>query len=372
MRIHLLEPYRSALIARCVRESLIAVVPPDAEVASAAIRTCGTPTLIDETLQLLVLSSQASMVFTDVGSVPQERGMPHMKLSGLENLGIVDVVRDYPSDIAEAEKARWRDLRDLNELWKLEIDEIDALSPLILAQLEARGKPIHWSLFRLLRAVRLGEHSAVSVIASVIPVNLREAASSILRLQPRLMHEFDLPILMTLQQLRLTTSVARRDGSRIAGAGVDPALKVENVANATRAVWGLVVEELIGEEINFPVPASLRDVISLRSQQEIVDFREFLVPFLDSVLAGQATAMLDLRKNIRSCVKAFKRFPRTQRLARWVAYASLTAGGVEAATGLIGISIGTSLLALGLEALAKQWATQSSWLYLAKAPGRIP
>ena len=35
-------------------------------------------------------------------------------LSGVEHLGVVQLVSDYPADIADVEKSRWRDIRDLD------------------------------------------------------------------------------------------------------------------------------------------------------------------------------------------------------------------------------------------------------------------
>ena len=365
MKIHLMEPFRSAFVARCVKESLIQVVPPEFAAESPAIKKCGNPKLMREVLQLGVLASDVSMVWTEGGSVPKERGLPYMKVSGLENLGVVDLIGDYPPEIAATEKERWKNLGNLDELWKLEREEIDTFSPLILSQMEERGKPIHWALFRLLRAVRLGEDRAIPVILSAVPQYLSREAKSILDIEPRLMHEYELPIFMTLQELRLTTATAIKNGSRIAGAALEEKSQVDHVAKSSNQIWGLVVEELIGDHIEFPVPESIRDVIDLRNRSEIVDFRNFLNPFLDAVLAGNEKAAVRLRKSIRSCIKAFKRLPKTQRLARWTGYASLAVGAVEAATGLIGVSIGTGIVSIGLEKLAKKWKTQSSWLYLA-------
>lgn len=55
----------------------------------------------------------------------------------------------------------------------------------------------------------------------------------------------------------------------------------------------------------------------------------------------------------------------TKRLGKWTGYASLGVGAVEAATGLLGLSMGTGVVAFGLEALAKKWKSKSSWLWLA-------
>lgn len=364
MKIHLMEPYRSAFVAQCVKESLIDTVPPDAASLSSAISKCGTPNLRNDVLQLAVLASDISMVWAEVGSVPKERGLPYMRLSGIENLGVVKLIGEYPPEIATIEKTRWKNLCNYDELWKLEKEEIDTFSSLILSQMEARGKPVHWSLFRLLRAVRLGEIKAIPIILSAIPSHLTNEAKGILSIEPNLLHEYELPIIMTLQELRLTTATAIKDGARIAGASLERTNQGIDAARTSNQMYGLVLEELIGENITFPIPSSIRDVIVLRNRSEIDDFRSFLNPFLDAVIAGDEQSFLHLRKSIRDCVKAFKRFPMTRRLASWTGYASLGLGAIEAATGLSGVSIGTGVVAIGLERLANKWKNQSSWLYL--------
>lgn len=369
-RVHLLEPYRSAIVARSLQEGLIECVPPSAVAESMAVAKCGTAELISEALQLAVLASHVSMVWTEVGSVAKERGLSHMKLSGLQTIGVVDLIAEYPQDVATIELHKWDGLTNLNELWSLERDEIDAFAPLILAQLDARGKPVHWSLFRLLRALRLGEDRAVPVILTAVPPPLRQVAKSMLRIEPRKIHEIELPIIMELQSLRLTNATALKNGARIAGAAPVSEGREPAITGVVGNVWGLVVEELIGEELEFPVPASMHEALVLRNRIEIAEFRDFLMPFLDSVLRGDAGTVQSLRKEIKRSVKAFRRFPITQRIARWTTYAGLTADAIEAITGLMGVGLGIGIVGLGLDGLAKHWMEHGSWVYLAKSNGQ--
>lgn len=365
MKIHLMEPYRSAFIAESIKESLIEVIPAEAASVCQGVKTCGTPKLISETLQLAILASDISMVWTEVGSTPKEQGMPYMKVSGLEHLGVIDLIGDYPTEIALKEKTRWKDLANLNELWSFEKEEIDAFSSIILSQMEKRGKPIHWSLYRLLRAVRLGEDKAIPIILSAVPQYLTKEAKVILELKPRIMHEFELPIIMTLQELRLTLETAYKKGSKIAGTSFERIQQQNLPINQIDHIWGIVVEELVGESIQFPIPNSIKDVINLRNKNEIVDFRSFLNPFVDSVLNSDEESYKRLRRNIKQCIKAFRRFPNTKKLARWTGYASVGIGVIEAAVGFTGVSIGTGLISYGLENLAEKWKNKSSWIYLA-------
>ena len=365
MKIHLMEPYRSAFIAESIKESLIEVIPAEAVSESQGVKKCGTPKLISEALQLAILASDISMVWTEVGSTPKEQGMPYMKVSGIEHLGVINLIGEYPPEIAQKEKTRWKDLANLNELWTFEKEEIDAFSSVILSQLEKRGKPIHWSLYRLLRAVRLGENKAIPIILSSVPHSLAKEAKVILDLEPRIMHEFELPIIMTLQELMLTMETAYKNGAKIAGTSFERIQQQNLAINQIDHIWGIVVEELVGESIHFPVPTSIQDVIKLRNKDEIVDFRNFLNPFVDSVLNTDEESFKRLRKNIKQCIKAFRKFPKTKKLARWTGYASVGIGVIEAAAGFTGVSIGTGLISYGLENLAKKWKNQSSWIYLA-------
>ncbi len=366
-----MEPYRSAFVAKCLQDQLIQVEPIEQTELmmsqNPGMRLCGTPELIGETLQLAVLASGLSMVWADAGSAVKERGLAHMKLSGLDKIGVIHLIGEYPAEIASQEESRWVGYQGLGDLWKLEQEEIDALSPIILTQLEARGKAMHRSLFELLRARRLKEDRAIPFILSTVPDHLRKQADIILKLEPHLDYLYDFPIFMTLQELRLTTATAVKEGARIAGAApcsVDDE-EAKMMGREASQLWGLVVEELIDEKIVFPIPSEIRDVIEMRNRSEISDFRSFLIPFIESLLAGDENTAISLRRDLKSCVKAFRRFPVTKRLGKWTGYASLGVGAVEAATGLLGLSMGTGVVAFGLEALAKKWKSKSSWLWLA-------
>lgn len=370
-RVHLMEPYRSAFIARCAQESLIVSEPPGTLSSSDAIRTCGTPELIRDALQLAVLADDISFVWTEPTGTAKD--LPHLKLAGLEHLGVVTLVGGYPPEVADFEKRRWADAESLNDLWTIERDELDAYSSVILDQLQARGKPIHWSLYRLLRAARLGEHQAIPLILTAVPSHLSVAGNSILTVGPRTLHEYDLPILSSLQEIRMALAAAASSNSRVAGAPLtDRNENSVGLASGGARIWAMVVEELVGQEIHFPVPTGVADVLKLRARTEIVDFRRLVVPFLESIARGDEEAVRRLHREIRQSVAALKRVPGTSRLARWAAYASLAAGVAEAVLaaldiGVVGPSLGEGLLAVGLDRLAERWKTESRWIYLARA-----
>lgn len=366
MHIHLMEPYRSAFVSRCISESLIAVKANGyGQVGdiSDAVTTCGTPELIADALQLAVLAEDLSMVWTKAGSKALEQGLPHMEASGIENLDVIKLVDKYPEEVENEIRSRLQDVRSLNDYWKTEISEIDSFAPLILSQTKARGKPLHWSLFRLLRACRLENYRAVPLIMTVVPPELRSVASTIQAIEPRGMHPLEYPLLSTYQELRLTAATAELESAKIAGAS--PIVTGCEVGEASSELWGLVVEQLAGEGIEFPVPQSIVDVVKLRAKPEIIDFRSFLMAFLDAVLQGNEEGAEDLRRGIRSCLKAFRRYPLTKRLASWTSYASFAAGVVGGLHPVLtASSIGGAVVSYGCSALADKWRQQSSWLWL--------
>jgi len=363
MKLHLLEPYRSAFVSKCVKESLIRSVPEDAYEHSPAFLKCGNEQFISETLQIATLASDLSMVWAKAGEKPVEKGMPYMELSGLENIGVIKLIDNFDKEDFENKSIKWKNLKNLDELWALEEKEIEIYSKIIFEQLAARGKPIDYTLYRLLRASRLHQYNDVELIKTTIPNELREVADDILRIEPRLMHAFELPIFMTLEEIRLTLSTAEKNNFKVIGTTLTDDVKFES-ANKIKTIWAIIVEELLKEEIHFPVPSSLAEVVSLRSRNEIKDFRTYFNQLLDNLVLGNATEFGYIQGKIKDSIKSLKKFPRTKKLAKISTFVALGAGVIEALTGIIGPSIGIGVFAVGLEGIAKKWESNSSWIYL--------
>lgn len=116
--------------------------------------------------------------------------------------------------------------------------------------------------------------------------------------------------------------------------------------------------------MTFPIPQNLREVNKLRHSSEMVSFRDFFSPWMNTIVAGEFDEFEKLKKEIQDCVKAFKRYPKVRKFGHFAGYGSLAAGVVEAASGIIGPSIVAGLVGIGMTQLAKDWEKRSNWLYL--------
>jgi len=367
MKLHLLEPYRSAIIAQAIKEGFIRCVPEEAASQSNALRATGTPELISQTLQLAVLHDDISIVWSEVDNKKrwEELRIAYMTDSGLQNLGALKL-------LPHPDQPGWQDAGDnVRDWWALEKDSTDAYKELILSQLEARGRHIHWAIFRLLRAVRLGEEHAVPLIASVIPPQYERLAQSIIE-NPSQVIDLDFSIMATLDELKAAFSLAETSQCKVGGAALEAEREMGStgLGRSASQIWAIVVDKLVEEEIHFPTPERLSDVLSLRESKEIIDFRNLLFPFIDSFTDGDFELIQKLRKEVASAAKAFRRFPKIRKLGSYVGYASIGIGVIEAVTGLVGPSIGAGLITLGLEGLAKRWEKRGSWLYLSNYSGK--
>ena len=266
MDIHLLEPYRSAFISQCLNESLIVTDPPNYAFLSPGIKATNIPELKEDVLQIAVLANNLSMVFTNVGEEVLKRNLPYMKDSGISDLGVIKLINKFPNE--DFIKQRWSSAKSLNDIWLIEKDELDIHRDLILSQLASRGKPIDLFIFNLLKAFRLSDDTTVKMLLNSVPYDLMKSVDTIVNNPEKSIYEFDMPIIMTLQELFLTHSNATTSGFKIVGAF--PTLK--NEAQAINQIWAILIDKLLETDIDFPVPEKIVDVINLRNRPEIADF----------------------------------------------------------------------------------------------------
>ncbi|MBN2575238.1 MAG: hypothetical protein JXP73_11805 [Deltaproteobacteria bacterium] len=364
MKLHLLEPYRSAFISRCVAEQFIEWVPPEAGDHSPALKKCGNPETVADTLQLAVLASEISMVFTDPGEKARRRGLPYMKLAGIQNLDVVRILQGYPEAVVAAKR---RTFANIGEFWTRYGHDVDSMAPLLLAQMEARGRGFPTVLFDLLKGVRRGDKAALAGLRDAVPRELASDAEIILQLTPETAHEIEPAIVATSHEIGVAEAWAAQDGTQLAGARPLTTPPSVPAGTGVRQLWGLVVQELIKEEIAFPVPERIADVLKLRNRAEVVDFRSFLIPFLDAVFAGDPQSVQRLQKDLKKCVRALRRAAYVRRIAPWMHYGSVPFLHAEhPAFKALGLAL--HLPGPLAEKLAHRWEKAGSWFYLGGRP----
>ena len=361
--LHLLEPYQWALGCQAVSEGLArhegAAANRDATLASAED--------IAITLQLLVLYDRVSISYPAAADDKRlekwrkKHGIAHINMSAVAQTGLVRLL-DPPTELPESLTFRdeWVSMRPI--LLKYE--------DFIVSQLRVRHSPIaHWALYRFMIAIRTGEHLVAELVEPAIPPDLRDWAAIIANHNPpsfEVFRDLDKKVLGTARRVDYAFSMALRGEARVGGsppAFESPATRDEG--RATRKVWRVVVSTLLREQIEFPVPTSLKEVLRMRSLPEIGAFREFVGPFVDALVSGDEHGFNHLKPEVISAVRAIKLLPYAKRALKLIAIAGVPVSIIEAFTGAIGPSIAMGVSAVGLEKLARTWQHQSKWLYLA-------
>ncbi|MBI4892594.1 MAG: hypothetical protein HY821_18360 [Acidobacteria bacterium] len=320
---------------------------------------------IAATLQLLLLDDDVSMLYVPPGIGTRKRQPKgrHVDLASLKSLGILNLI--------EPDKATCERIRGLDgpsEVWRALAPVVRDYEDLILAQLEAVGRPLHWSILRLLVAVRTGNWVLADLVLPSVPADYRDVADLIL-IEPLSMEVFlalDRTVSDCAFQVEHASQLVSRGSMRIAGAGTDSAGRRPNqqVAGSSVQLWKLLVSELLSADIELPVPGKLSDVPRIRNLPEMQAFRSFFNPFLDAVIAGDAGAAVRLQKEIQSALRALRMLPMARAAVNWVTYAAIGIGVAEAFLGFAGPSIVAGLIPIGLQRLARKWEAQTSWVYI--------
>lgn len=105
------------------------------------------------------------------------------------------------------------------------------------------------------------------------------------------------------------------------------------------------IYKIILDEIEFlPRLHSMEDVLRLRGDRRLSDFREVIFEWSKAFHLGDYNQVNKLRKEIRKSNLEFKRLKNYQRIGGWVAYASLPCIGIDLLTGF---PVGQFLTAIG-------------------------
>jgi len=368
MQIHLIEPYKSALILQAINEGLIQWEGSNQLILQRLKKTISNDVLA-QVLQLCVLYDDISIFWAkpDSQAIDQTKkhGLPNANIKGLESLGIVDLL-SVPNDVIESERSKG--FTKISDVWKQNIEDIDLYENFVLSQISATGAFLDWSIYRLIRAYRLENYDALPLIQSVIPHKYKDLEKYFLENpdSSELIANVDFVLISKAIELRYSFDNAINRNSKVAGAPpIHPdAGDIDTSEYSGNILWKIVVETLLGEGIDFPIPSSFKDVLKLRKLTAVQDFRDYLFQFMSSITSVDEQGINTFRREIKTSLKAFKQFPRLHRMAKIVGYASLPIGALEALTGLIGPSLVLGVSALGIEALAQRWKKAGSWLYL--------
>jgi len=294
----LLEPHKTAYACQAEIDGLAHWVGSDLDRPRAPSKE-----QLVETLQLMLLHDNLFVHWPPEYEDNSRRlGVGHFERDGLVSVGIVQ-----PLPIAD----RWRrfDAADhtLAEAWLSVSDFATAHESVILSQLAARGIPLHWTLFRLISAVRRNDHVAAQLILSMVPHQHLDAARAIMadNEDPEFVLHTDLRLIDHIAGIDMALDAAFRRNLRVVGSPFTEHTAgdlVTGVSGASRQIWSVDWNTLADEELELPVPRSLVDVMKLRVLPELVAFRRFMSPFVDALVIGDVDAARRLHGEIRAAV----------------------------------------------------------------------
>lgn len=124
------------------------------------------------------------------------------------------------------------------------------------------------------------------------------------------------------------------------------------------------IYKIILDEINYiPKLHSIEDVMRLKNDKRIADFRDVINEWSIAVNVGDVNQVLKLKKNIRLANSEFKKLANYRKVGGWVTYISLPFIIVDM---LIGIPIGTILTTIGgiTQFQSDQLNKKHQWLLL--------
>lgn len=351
-RFHLIEPYEWAIATQAMREGLGTLE------GTAERRAPATDDHIRTAMQLLVLDEQPSITYSASGDSfddPAVRDrLNHLNLRGLQEFGLVafkDHPQEYVIEGVDAIRKHWQEL----ERFITDYEEF------IIGQLSVSGVEIHWSILRLLTAIRTENRLRITLLESSIPAAEVRTARILMQhaWNPEIILSFDSIVWGVCRNIRTALDIAVAEDRQIIGG--EPALRHQS-DKTTFQLWKVIADRLLKEEIVFPTPESFKDVVRLRALPEIHAFRQFFFPFFRAALLGDGDAIVHLGRELDQVIRCLKLLPVAKGGIKFFTYAAIASEIVQTLKGSIGPSIPLAFVPLGLERIAEKWRAKTSWV----------
>lgn len=365
MKIHLLEPFRSALIKEAVNEKLLTLSHPEFFDQNPAFKTAGTRKNIEKALQLAVLAEELSIVWSDTNEDMKKSGWAYLERSGIESTGVVSLV-DATNRMDEKIKSlnkNYKNVKDTSEMWKVFSEEIERYKHFILSQLMSRGKGVPKDFFNFYKAFMLQDDILMEKFYDEM-TDINKKIFSEFILDSTRIAVLNISTFTSLSEIITSEDICLRDGRKIACGPVGDFYEKEVSIETEQIyrVYSVVLGALMEDDICFPTPLNFREVIKLRNKTEIVDLRTFINTMFSSLSSGNIDEVKFVRKKTRKLLKSFKWHKRMKSISWLTGLVSLPLGFLPGPGGLAGLGLG--ICSLGCSSIAENWEKNSRWLYL--------
>jgi hypothetical protein len=357
--ILLLEPYRSAILAQGIIEGILRS-PVEDMIASPTMRIGGDPVLRRKALRLTLLFDELQLVHHEERGATERlaaRGYQALSVLPLRTIGLVEFAGSAP---AKERLTAFHGIHSLEEWWTAERELIETWEPLILGELLLKGFIPDVSFYHYLKAVRLGQNREATMYTSSHSVRERAQLAMLINPAPGGL-PLDFSVFTALNELLQADDLVKSSGVRVAHHNLHVSEPPVAVTEAAETVLRVVIEELLGFELELPTISSIRQVLALRGNPDVVSFRDQFQPWLDALSRGDDDAERRLRKEVQKAARAFRNASRLERLNDALAFLALPAGFIPGAWG-IGLGTALGITGIGLGRLARRWANGSRWL----------
>lgn len=362
MQLMLLEPYRRALFAMGIEEGLVPI-PKNLDlkqIAESPTPAIGNNKSLQQNLcQLLILYDQVSIIHYETlefAEALEERGAPGLSAIWMKDQGLVTFAQP-PQGGEDRLRALRAAEQTLEGIWSVEQPLLELWEPAILAQMQAKGKLPHPSVYYLLKDLRLGRNIAAQEALNRVPREARAFARAIRQDNGRM---WDMVIFSTLNELLGVEEIVSSADWAVATEAMhrsDPSSS--HAQSKALDVFEIVIKELIVRDFKFPICHRLTEVEKLRRHPDIAEFRKAFFPWLASFRTGDSDSEKRLRREVQSAARAFEHHKKVQSMGWLVVVVAIAAGFIEPFT-----ATGLTFVGIGLPKLAELWKNKSRWLGL--------
>ncbi len=356
--IILLEPYRSALFAEGLDEGLVRIsgdVNPD---NSPAIQIGRNRELQLHVREIALFYDDLFVIHHEQENTADEaleRDIPTLSALNLKYSGVAR----FPENKTDSSRVdKLKEMKSIFDWWQIEKDLINKWIPVIGSQLVARGKLPHVSLIYVLQAHRERDEKKYLSACEKVPEEYKNQIQKVLQdLEP---FGYDFLAFSTLNELSSVDTTIETHRSHLAIDKIfSSSFKHVSPDKANGAVQ-IVIESLLQEELRFPVPNSLMELVTLKQREEMKSFRNTFRPWLESLSLGNTEDENKLRKEVKKAMFQFRNAPRLTTASKITGILSVPAGLVGPTGTVAGAILGLS--SMGLSEWSSRWQEENKWV----------
>ncbi|MBX2896795.1 MAG: hypothetical protein KF763_15220 [Cyclobacteriaceae bacterium] len=336
----LLDPFRSALICQAVHEKVITFNFENRYAFHETIthKIGADQVLREQVMQLLLLYPTNKIIQDEEDGHPalaQEPAM--MRLAPLQALGLIT----FTNPIDPERTKRWSTARLLDDLWMLEKDFIEQYDEIIAMELAKKGI-LTLEQFAMIKSMRFNQ----KVTGNETPWN----------------PELELLIFTRVNELRAVELEKLSSPSDVGHFRIEQN-DVQEVNHAdqldrTSRVYQIIVDELATGKIHFPMPASLIELMKLKNDPQVNEFRKIFKDWMTRLTKLDLAEEQKLRKELARFRFKSSAQGKLKVFGQVMTYASIPMSLVPGPL----IGMGLTLVQIGMDRLASRWARDSAWL----------